>query len=302
MTIFQERQRDQAALAPSEDALAERPEFGPQQSQSNSTVAAQAAQARADRERGGEAESAKPRKAVSGAAMGRINQAQEAIDHAKEVFEFGAGNQKSALLDSKMNSYYRLKAVRESSFWTLTDSVKALAAQNPEALAAAKCDMAQGGNCGEHAKVAFDYLRATAVGETISRSSLSGFDHAFVIMGDQSSDSDSELVISDPWPTAPTACLWEDHFAHAGRERIDNYSTVVADGKNIKDVIKAGLSLSAAGRAFTLKTDSKRKTKKTVKKGLGGWVWDHQESVEDDHDFDYYTTEEDESGTAENGE
>ena len=104
----------------------------------------------------------KPKKHASGTAHSRLPLAVAAIKHTKEAITFGAGNQYDALKASNFNSYFRMKVMRDPSCWVLSDSVRALAAANPDSLTAAKADLAHGGNCGEHAQVAFDYLRVHA--------------------------------------------------------------------------------------------------------------------------------------------
>ena len=69
-----------------------------------------------------------------------------------------------------------------------------IAQANPNALTAAMAEIAQGGNCGEHAMVAYDYLRTTAKGETLTQARVDGFDHAFVIMGNIDSEGDADLA------------------------------------------------------------------------------------------------------------
>lgn len=116
-----------------------------------------------------------------------------------------------------------------------------LAAQNPEADIAAKADLAHGGNCGEHAWVAYHYLRLHAKGERIQVSQKDDLDHAFVIIGDLKKEQDHDLAVSDPWPNNPTACLWEDHFAYTpDRSKIIDHQSQVADGKSYKAAIAAG--------------------------------------------------------------
>ncbi len=236
----------------------------------------------------GDTTSPKPKKSVSGGAMARLQLARDAIRHTKSVFEFGAGNQASALRATKMNSYFRMKVMRDGRYWELAPSVQKIAAENPTALTAAKADLAQGGNCGEHATVAFDYLRVKAAGQTIQKSAVKGLDHAFVLIGDLGSDSDAEICVSDPWPTNPTATLWEDHFAFSpDRALIQSYGAMTADGKNVKKVIAAGLKLTPEGERAIQQTMSEEATEKTVKDGLGGWVWEHADTAAEGSDYDY---------------
>ena len=231
------------------------------------------------------------KKTVTGKAMARIKQARDAISHAKTVFAFGAGNQYEALQASNFNSYFRMRAMRDPSCWELASSVRALAAANPEALTAAKADLAHGGNCGEHAQVGFDYLRAHATGETINRSSVEGLDHAFVIMGDVASEADGDLVVCDPWPTQATACTWEDHFAHTSdKAKINLAHTVTCDGKDVKAVIAAGLKLSAKGQQMIKSKFSDEQSKDELEKGTQGdhpWIWNHQDANAQGRKYDY---------------
>ena len=222
---------------------------------------------------------AKPKKTVSSAAAKRVSLAWDAIAHTKSVMAFGAGNQKEALELSKFNSYYRMKVMRDPACWELADSVRAIASANSEALTAAKADLAQGGNCGEHARVAFDYLRVHAAGEIINRSDVEGLDHAFVLMGDVAKESDDDICVSDPWPTAATACIWSDHFAHnADKAKINLRNTMTADGKDVKAVIAAGLKLSERGKKMIKQKMSDKDTEKQIEKGIGGWIWEHSDA------------------------
>ena len=232
----------------------------------------------------------KPKKTVGPNAGKRLSQAREAIKHAKSVFAFGAGNQAEALKATNFNSYYRLKVMRDPSCWEMAGSVRGIAAGNREALTAAKADLAAGGNCGEHAQVAFDYLRVIAAGETICVSSVKGLDHAFVLMGTPGKDKDNDIVVSDPWPTEATATVWEDHFAYTTDiSTINRNKPMVADGKNVKAVIAAGLKLSAKGeKMLTMKMDDKQ-TDEKLEEGLGGWIWQHEDAAAGGADYDYQT-------------
>ena len=237
-------------------------------------------------------------KTVSGNAGARLAQAKDAIEHTKQVFVNGAANQIPELRASKLNSWHRKNVMRNSSYWNLTDKVKPIAKANPEAYAAAKADMAGGGNCGEHAKVAFDYLRVVAKGETIHRASVKGLDHAFVLLGQPATEKDNEIAVSDPWPTQAKACLWEDHFAKPMMKKASDLklnSTMVADGKNVKDVIKAGLTLSDAGKKMLTKTSSDKETEdKITESRTKGWGWNHSDAHATGKDFDYVTEKDEE--------
>ena len=237
-----------------------------------------------------------PKKSVSGKAAGRLEHAKKAIEHTKALLNFGAGNQVEALRDSKFNSNYRLSVMRDWKCWIIAPQVRALAAANREALTAAKAALAHGGNCGEHAQVAFDYLRVHAVGESINRTDVEGLDHAFILMGDMSADKDDELVVSDPWPTKAKACLWEDHFAwEADRGKINTRSSMVADGKRISAVIQAGLKLSPRGEAMIKMALSQERTEEEITKGQEGdkpWIWDHSDAHSSFREYNYQPADE----------
>ncbi len=236
-----------------------------------------------------------PRKAVSGKAMARLRKAKDAITHAKSVFSFGAGNQLEAIDATNFNSSYRLMAMRDLRYWDIDWTVRALASANPTALTAAMAEIAHGGNCGEHAAVGFDYLRTHAPGEKLTKASVKGLDHAFVLMGDLDKETDADLVVCDPWPTAATACTWEDHFAqgYKGTTRADiqRHDEATADGKNVKEVIKRGLKLNAAGQQLVKMALSEEETQSKIKEGTTGdhpWIWRHADAVKYQR-YDYHS-------------
>lgn len=239
------------------------------------------------------------KKGVSSKAMTRIAKAKKAIAHTKRVLKYGAGNQFEALKASRFNTYYRLVVMRDENhiYWQIDDSVRELVDANPEAFTAAKADIAHGGNCGEHADIAFNYLRVTAKGEILNNSSVEGLDHGFVIMGDIGSggDSNADLVVADPWPTTATATLWEDHFAFTeDRSKIDVSNRIVADGLNIKKVIAAGLTLTEAGKMALKEKDSRETTRRQLEEGTQGdhpWIWQQPNAAAEGKDHSYVKQE-----------
>lgn len=231
-----------------------------------------------------------PKKDVSAKAMSRLTVAADAIAATKKAIP-AQGNQVPALQSTKMNSYYRLQVMRDDDCWEFaTQESATLASQNREAYEAAKADLAHGGNCGEHAWVAYHYLRLHAKGERIQYSAASGLDHAFVILGDIKNDKDNELVVSDPWPNNPTACLWEDHFAHVDdRSQIIDYTHMVADGKSFKAAIAAGLRLSAKGQALVAKADTQDQTDQKTGNWKANHFWNQPDTVATGHKYQYTT-------------
>ncbi len=219
-------------------------------------------------------------KQVSGKAYQRLGVAADAIAATKQAIAH-QGNQVPALKATNMNAYHRLRVMRDPRAWEYTTrESRALAAQNPEADIAAKADLAHGGNCGEHAWVAYHYLRLHAAGERIQVSQKADFDHAFVIIGDIAKEKDNDLAVSDPWPNNPTACLWEDHFAYTpDRTQILDHQSAVADGKSFKAAIAAGLKLSAYGERMVKQAESDEETKKKTDDWQANHFWSHDDAA-----------------------
>lgn len=234
------------------------------------------------------------RKEVSATAMARLGHARRGIEQTKKVLSHGAGNQKEALKATNFNSYFRMAAMRDRDCWELDPALYDLADRYPDALTAAKADLAQGGNCGEHAMIAFDFLRQTAASETVNRCDVTDLDHAFVIVGDVASDEDDELVVCDPWPTAPTACLWEDHFAFTpDRGALNTRNSATGDDRDVKAAIAAGLRLSAKGQEMIQYAYDDARTQEEIDKGTEGdhpWIWTHPNAASEE--FDYHTAPE----------
>jgi hypothetical protein len=227
-----------------------------------------------------------PDKTVSQKAMGRLNLAADAIAATKRAIQF-QGNQVPALQATNLNSRARLNVMRNNSCWEYTPEAAALAAKNKEADVAARADIAHGGNCGEHAWVAYHYLREHASGETINRVSPGYIDHAFVIIGDLKKDTDSELAVSDPWVNKPVSCLWEDHFSKGPREEL-NPRTMVADGNSFKGAIAAGLKLSKLGERMVKEAATDEKTREeTTTNREANHYWDHDDARAPGSEFHY---------------
>lgn len=243
-----------------------------------------------------------PEKEVSSKAYARLGVAADAIAATKKVIQH-QGNQVPALKATNMNSQYRLIAMRDSRCWEYTtDESRMLAYQNQEADVAAKAELANGGNCGEHAWVAYHYLRLHAKGQPIQYSAKSGLDHAFVIVGDVATEKDNELVVSDPWPNNPTACLWEDHFAYTSdRKKIENYESQVADGKSYKAAIMAGLKLSSYGEAMIKKAESDEETKKKTDAWKENHYWWHDDAASTKYEYKPEETKPERTSTSPSG-
>lgn len=225
-----------------------------------------------------------PKKHVSAKALTRLGHAKAAIAVTKKVLKYGAGNQIEAIEASRMNSNFRLQAMRNSSYWSLAPELMALARANPEALTAAKADLVHGGNCGEHAYIAYDYLRAHAGGEHIAYAA-SEIDHAFVLLGDRDKETPADMAVADPWPTNATACLWEDHFCV--NTKVDLRMSMEADGMSLKGAIAAGLRLSAAGKAASKQKMTRKQTDENVADYQANHFWNQPDTVDEGNKFDY---------------
>ncbi len=230
-----------------------------------------------------------PVKCVTDDVYNRLRLAEKAILHAKSVFKFGAGNQKEALLASNMNSYYRMRILRSKYYWYLEDSLRPLASSNSPALVAAKADIVAGGNCGEYARVAFDYLYVHANGERIGVASRKGLDHAFVLIGYLWDYPHSDIAISDPWPISAKKCVWKYHFAYTSNDLdIEISSTALGGNEDVKEKIKEGLYLSEEGKLLAQSSDSDYVTKAKVAKGVKDrWIWNHHYAALYHYDYQY---------------
>jgi hypothetical protein len=246
-----------------------------------------------------------PDKEVSSKGYARLQVAANAIAATKVAIQ-NQGNQIPALQRTNMNSKYRLQAMRDPRAWEFTTQESAtLARQNPEAAIAAKANLAHGGNCGEHAWVAYHYLRLHAGGEHIQVSQKSGLDHAFVLVGDLKQDKDNEIAVSDPWPNNPMACLWEDHFAYTDdRKQIVDHRSMVADGKSFQAAIQAGLKLSAYGEQLIKKSEDAETTQRETEDNYEqNHFWNHDKTTAEGSEFDYKKAKEtvDTTRTSEEG-
>lgn len=224
------------------------------------------------------------KKKVSPKALQRLAVAKEAIEVTKKVISFGAGNQVEAIAASKMNSKFRMDAMREPSYWELAPEVRKIAQANPEALVAAKADLVHGGNCGEHGWIAFDYIRQHCAGDTIERVT-SDIDHGFALIGDRDKETGADIVAADPWPTQATACLWEDHFCYT--TGITSRKKMEADGDSLKGAIAAGLKLSEAGKKAAAKVATQEETDDAVANWQANHFWDQPDTAAKNKKYDY---------------
>ena len=235
-----------------------------------------------------------PVKKVGGDAMGRLGLAQKAITHTKSIFKFGAGNQMEAIRATNANSTVRMQIMRDENneYWDIAESVYELINDNMPAFTAAKGELMNGGggNCGEHADVAFDYLCVAGKGQNITVAQQKDFDHAFVLIGNLDSDTDAQIAVADAWPTRPCATLWEDHFAHCERKMVLRHVSKTADGTSAKDAIKAGIKLNAKGKAALTEKLSPKETEQLIKDGRKGdkpWIWNHADTFEPGREAEY---------------
>lgn len=237
-------------------------------------------------------------KEVSNNALVRLQMAKGAMESAKSILSFGAGNQVEALRSSKFNSNFRLQLARDVRYWEVSKEVADVVESDPDLYHAARAYVAKGGNCGEHSLITYELLKQLAKGQRISRVATKGLDHAFVIIGDLSVDDgkkaeeDPELVVADPWPTAPTANLWPDHFAYtAKREDIEVSNSTKAKGETSLLKIAAGIKLNKRGLELLNKTKSDAEVEAEIGRSEANHFWNHTSSAGKDKDFNYYTND-----------
>jgi hypothetical protein len=157
---------------------------------------------------------------------------------------YGAGNQKEDIVATRGVSRSRTEDSRRSSKFTRTrfgpgfGDVRDNKTQDEgadEARATVKGQHWKAGVCDDYANVTLDYLREHLGGHTLNK--MGKDKHAFVIIGDMQTESDDQLVVADPWPTRPQACLWSDHFCYSpGEDRPAPKRSYEAPGKKHKDV------------------------------------------------------------------
>lgn len=229
-------------------------------------------------------------KPVSAVAKQRLDMAADGIAYAKQKLPHGAGNQMHALQDTGFNSYFRMQAARDESAFFIPPKVEGLAQKSPASFLAAKAELAQGGNCGEHAWVVYDYLRRKYPDQKIQVAQKEGFDHAFVIIGDPATDPPDQLVVADAWPTKPTPVLWEDHFAYEkDPAKLQVHASSQGDARDYKqEMLDAGLNLNGKGHQAVQQSMSPEQTNKTIAAEAGKhWIWDHTGTARSDSEYEY---------------
>jgi hypothetical protein len=235
-------------------------------------------------------------KQVSNNALVRLQMAKGAMELTKTVLSFGAGNQVKALQASKMNTFYRTKLARNTHYWHVDPSVNDMITADPGAYAAARAYVAKGGNCGEHARIAYEFLKRLAKGQRLNLSSKKGLDHAFVILGDLSSadgtpkEPDTDLAVADAWPTKPTATVWPDHFAYTSkRDDIEVDASTTAGGQSSMLAIAAGIKPNEKGLELLTQVDDDDDVKEKIDNPAPNHFWDHESSAASGKDYTYYT-------------
>lgn len=176
-------------------------------------------------------------KAVDGDTLKRLALAQACIEHLnREVFPYGAGNQQEDVVQTEGVAFERMKQLRTlpstyggnkgTSYEKYDRSDKLVGAEQGRWAVAGEHFKA--GACDDYAKVAMDWFRSRAPGQTLTHMTKSN--HAFLVVGDPKLPD--QAVVADPWPTRPQACLWRDHFCYSedAKPKID----MVADGKNTR--------------------------------------------------------------------
>ena len=155
-------------------------------------------------------------------AKTRMEMAAEAIAYTKSIIP-NAGNTEKGIRDSSGNSIARTNVARDNcSFYRTSecDDLNAYCDRNKMnlfAFMAAKAELAQGGNCDEHAAVTFEYLREKYPNEQISIvesvPNPPKDEHIFVVIGEPGGDPD-KLVAVDAWQTEATPVKLKDHVCY----------------------------------------------------------------------------------------
>lgn len=223
-----------------------------------------------------------PIKRVSAKAAKRLSLAADAIAATRRAIHF-QGNQTDSLKATKLNSWWRTKAMRDADCWEMTPEAASLASKQPSSLVAAKADILHAGNCSEYASVAFHYLREHAVGETIQRTSKKGLDHVWALIGDVKKEPASEVAVADGWVNEPLACLWEDYFAYTANHDALKTTPFVADGSSFKSAIAAGLKLSEKGKRLEKKKSNGLVT--TLGAHMPIVTWDKDRAGEETYEY-----------------
>lgn len=235
-------------------------------------------------------------KHVSQETLVRLQMAQSAVNMTKSVLKFGAGNQVKALRATKFNSFYRMQLARDPSLWTVDPSVSDYLDTDPLAFKAARAYVAQGGNCGEHSMLTYQFLKKLAKGRQLNRIEVKGVDHAYVLIGDltlkengEQKESDAQIAVADAWPTTAVATLWEDHYFYTkDRNSINVMNHTVADGTSSMLTIAAGIKPNAKGEELLKKVKSDEEVESDIGKE-GSHFWDQPSGVAKGKEFFYYS-------------
>ncbi|MHC8346185.1 hypothetical protein [Pseudomonas sp. RT6P73] len=138
---------------------------------------------------------------VSAQIMANLKMAQEAIYRAKELLPLSS-NQLASMWEKGGSAIAGIKHLRgmdlgaESVF--TSDLTIAQASEKAIAI--------KGGNCSENSKVTFSILASQPRTSAIHIVKVTGFDHQYVVIGDDLSNLNG-LVVADSWPEFPAAHL-----------------------------------------------------------------------------------------------
>ncbi len=139
---------------------------------------------------------------------GRLALAAQAIAHAKQQFDHGAGNQLEAQWVSLGNAGQRADATKG-----LNPIARAeLPSEHAQAVAndVTAVGIGRGGTCRQYAAIVYAFLVGKVPG--VSMVSAAG-DHVFVVIGDLAREADQTLVAADAWPSVAQAMRLSEHFS-----------------------------------------------------------------------------------------
>ena len=142
---------------------------------------------------------------VPAKTMADLQMAQRAIYRAKELLPL-SGNQLPSMWEKGGSAIAKIKGLRE-----LNLEEGGYTARLTIAEAARKAVDIKGGNCSENSKVTFSILAGQPRSSDIHIVQASGFDHQYVVIGDDLSNLNG-LVVADSWPEFPAAHLASEGY------------------------------------------------------------------------------------------
>ena len=162
---------------------------------------------------------------VSPKVAARLRLASQALRFVRKGIPY-SGNQQEALVKTKGNSHYRMQLARSTTVAGRVPDMRGMAAKDPLAARGAVIACTGGGNCGENATLALQFLKGVGANQTFTKAGVEGVDHAFVLIGDLKNDPFHEIVVVDAWVTHPQPLLYSDFVFQKERSKIRTFEVV----------------------------------------------------------------------------